>query len=80
MTGATSAVMRTLKPSVVVRRSLGQKANISIYQSFYVPTLTYGVELWVITERMASQIQAAKVSFLHKVVGLSLRNMVKSLE
>ena len=42
--GAVSAVMRTLHGSVVVKRELSRKAKLSIYQSIYVPTLTYGHE------------------------------------
>ena len=49
--GAASAVMRTLHGSVVVKRELSQKAKLSIYQSIFVPALTYGHELWVVTER-----------------------------
>ena len=49
--GAASAVMRTLRQSVVVKRELSQKAKLSIYRSIYIPTLTYGHELWVVTER-----------------------------
>ncbi|TWW67188.1 hypothetical protein D4764_02G0002290 [Takifugu flavidus] len=44
--GAASAVMRTLHRSVVVKRELSQKAKLSIYRSIFVPTLTYGHELW----------------------------------
>ena len=55
--GAASAVMWTLKQSVVGKRKLNQKANLSIYRSIYVPTLIYGHELWVMTERMRSQIR-----------------------
>ncbi|KAK0141121.1 Smoothelin-like protein 2 [Merluccius polli] len=43
--GAASAVMRTLHGSVVVKRELSRKAKLSIYQSIYVPALTYGHEL-----------------------------------
>lgn len=39
--------------TVVVKRELSQKEKLSIYQSIYVPTLTYGHELWVVTERSA---------------------------
>ncbi|KAK0142406.1 hypothetical protein N1851_019850 [Merluccius polli] len=49
--GAASAVMRTLHGSIVVKRELSRKAKLSIYQSIYVPALTYGHELWVMTER-----------------------------
>ena len=52
--GAASAVMRTLHGSVVVKRELSRKAKLSIYQSIYVPALTYGHELWVMTERTRS--------------------------
>ncbi|TWW81730.1 R2DM Retrovirus-related Pol polyprotein from type II retrotransposable element [Takifugu flavidus] len=68
--GAASAVMRTLHRSVVVKRELSQKAKLSIYRSIFVPTLTYGHELWVMTERTRSRVQAAEMSFLRRVAGL----------
>ena len=76
--GAASAVMRSLYRSVVVKRELSRKAKLSIYQSVYVPTLTYGHELWVMTERTRSRIQAAEMSFLRRVAGRSLRDRVRS--
>ncbi|KAK0135268.1 TATA box-binding protein-associated factor RNA polymerase I subunit A [Merluccius polli] len=74
--GAASAVMRTLHGSVVVKRELSRKAKLSIYQSIYVPALTYGHELWVMTERTRSRVQA--MSFLRRVAGLSLKDRVRS--
>ncbi|KAK3509655.1 hypothetical protein QTP70_008402 [Hemibagrus guttatus] len=50
--GAAAAVMLSMYRSVVVKKELSQKAKLSIYQSIYVPTLTYGHELWVMTERL----------------------------
>ncbi|KAK3557951.1 hypothetical protein QTP86_003867 [Hemibagrus guttatus] len=73
--GAAAAVMRSMYRSVVVKKELSRKAKLSIYQSIYVPTLTYGHELWVMTERVRSQIQAAEMSFLRRVVGHSLRDL-----
>ncbi|KAK0156417.1 Craniofacial development protein 2 [Merluccius polli] len=64
--------------SVVVKRELSRKAKLSIYQSIYVPALTYGHELWVMTERTRSRVQAAEMSFLRRVAGLSLRDRVRS--
>ncbi|XDV44325.1 hypothetical protein PO909_012625 [Leuciscus waleckii] len=72
--GAASAVMRSMYRSVVVKKELSCKAKLSIYRSIYVPTLTYGNELWVMTERIRSRIQAAEMSFLHRVAGRSLRD------
>ena len=70
--GAASAVMRSLYRSVVVKKELSQKARLCIYRSIYVPTLTYGHELWVMTERTRSRIQAAEMSFLRRVAGRTL--------
>uniref|UniRef100_A0A8C4X372 Uncharacterized protein n=1 Tax=Erpetoichthys calabaricus TaxID=27687 RepID=A0A8C4X372_ERPCA len=49
------------------KRQEKQVSGLSIYQSIYVPTLTYGHELWVVTERTRSRIQAAEMSFLRRV-------------
>ncbi|KAK3537609.1 hypothetical protein QTP70_017005, partial [Hemibagrus guttatus] len=76
--GAAAAVMWSMYRSVVVKKELSRKVRLSIYQSIYVPTLTYGHELWVMTERVRSRIQAAEMSFLCRVVGRSLRDRVRS--
>nr|XP_054604946.1 uncharacterized protein LOC129166520 [Nothobranchius furzeri] len=76
--GSASAVMRTLSRSVVVKREPSQKARLSIYLSIYVPILTYGHELRVMTERTRLRIQAAEMSFLCRVAGLSLRDRVRT--
>ncbi|KAK3522454.1 hypothetical protein QTP86_011000 [Hemibagrus guttatus] len=76
--GAAVAVMRSMYRSVVVKKELSRKAKLLIHQSIYVPTLTYGHELWVMTERIRSRIQAAKTSFLRRVAGRSLRDRVRS--
>ncbi|KAK3510626.1 hypothetical protein QTP70_011883 [Hemibagrus guttatus] len=76
--GAAAAVMRSMYRSVVVKKELTQKAKLSIYQSIYVPTLTYDHELWVMTERVRSRIQVAEISFLRRVAGHSLRDRVRS--
>ncbi|KAF7649232.1 hypothetical protein LDENG_00144820 [Lucifuga dentata] len=40
--GAASEVLRTLHRTVMVKRELSQKARLTIYQSLYVPILSYG--------------------------------------
>ncbi|XP_042604086.1 uncharacterized protein LOC122141275 [Cyprinus carpio] len=77
--GAASALMRLMYLPVVVKKELSCKLKLSIYLSIYVPTLTYGHELWVMTERTRSRIQAAEMSFLHRVAGCSLREGLRSL-
>ncbi|KAK3538438.1 hypothetical protein QTP86_003713 [Hemibagrus guttatus] len=75
---AAAAVMRSMYWSVVVKKELSRKAKLSIYQSIYIPTLTYGHELWVMTERIRSRIQAAEMSFLCRMAGCSLRDRLRS--
>lgn len=41
------------------RRHCGEE----IYQSVYVLTLTYGHELWIVTERIKSRTQVAEMTF-----------------
>ncbi|KAK3565347.1 hypothetical protein QTP86_007134 [Hemibagrus guttatus] len=77
-TSAAAAVMRSMYRSVVVKEELSRKAKLSIYQSIYVPTLTYGHELCVMTERVRSWIQVAEMSFLRRVARSSLRDRVRS--
>ncbi|KAK3526236.1 hypothetical protein QTP70_018714 [Hemibagrus guttatus] len=48
--GAAAAVMRSMYRSVVVKKELSRK-------SIYVPTLTYGHELWVMTERVGCELE-----------------------
>ncbi|KAK3561342.1 hypothetical protein QTP86_030646 [Hemibagrus guttatus] len=76
--GAAAAVMRSMYRFFVVKKELSRKAKLLIYQSIYVPTLNYGHELWVMTERVRSRIQAAEMSFLRRVAGRSLRDRVRS--
>ncbi len=76
--GVASAVMRSIYRSLMTKKELSCKAKLSIYRSVYVPTLTYGYELWIMTERTRSRIQAAEMSFPHRVAERSLRDRVKS--
>lgn len=56
-----SAVMSSLLRSAVVRKELNQKAKLLIC----LPVIpTYGHEVWMMTTKTRSQIQAADVSFL----------------
>ncbi|KAK0141060.1 hypothetical protein N1851_021942 [Merluccius polli] len=75
--GAVSAVMQTLHGSVMVKRELSRKAKLSIYQSIFVPALTYGHVLWVVTERTRSRVQAAEMSFLCKLGCLPDASLVR---
>ena len=52
--GQTAAVIRSLYRTVVVKTELSLKAKLSILRAVYIPTLAYGRELWIMTERIRS--------------------------
>lgn len=48
--GAAGAVLNFLYYTVVTKREQSRKARLSIYRSISVPILTYGHEIWVMSE------------------------------
>ena len=74
---SAGAVMRQLG-GLARKRELSREAKLSVFRSIYVPTLTYGHELWVMTERTRSRVQAAEMRFLRRVAGLTLLDRVRS--
>ena len=48
---AAGAVLHSLYCTIVMKIELSRKAKVSIYQSIFVPTLTYGHKSWVMIER-----------------------------
>ncbi len=76
--GAVGVVLHSLYSTVVTKRELSWKAKLSIYYSVFVPSLTYGHEGWVMTERMRLWIQVADMGFLRRVACISLRDEVRS--
>lgn len=65
--------MRTLYWFVMAKSKMSQKAKLSIYRSIYNPTLTYGHELWVVTEKNEIVDTSRR-----KAAGLSLSDRVRS--
>ena len=72
--------MRALHYSLVMKRELSKKAKLSIFKTVFVPTLTYGHESWVMTERVRSQVQASEMRFLRRIKRVTLFNKVRSTE
>lgn len=53
--GEVSKVKWVLYQTVIVRKELSLRVNLSIYNLIYVLTITHGHDLWVVTERMRMQ-------------------------
>ena len=78
--GKASAVMRALHYSVVMKRELSKKANLSVFKAVFVPILTYGHESSAMTERMRSQVHSSEMRFLQIIKGVALFNKMRSSE
>lgn len=76
--GAASGVLRSLYRSVVTKAEISLKTKLAIFKSVYRPTLIYGHEQWVMSERVRSRIQAAEMRFLRRAAGLTLRDRIRS--
>ena len=63
-----------------MKRELSKKARVSIFKPVFVPILTYCHESWVMTERVRTQVQASKMSFLRRIERDTLFNKVCSSE
>ncbi|KAI3375367.1 hypothetical protein L3Q82_021856, partial [Scortum barcoo] len=72
---ASSAVMRSVYRTVVVKKELSRKAKALDLPVNLRSHLTYGHELWVMTEKdKIADTSGGKMSFLHGVAGRSLRD------
>ena len=65
--------MRQLHRSVILKRKLCTKTELSIFRSVNVSILTYGQyghECWIITEKVRSRVQAAEMGFLRRILAV----------
>ena len=76
--GQAGAILKQLGRSVIRKAELGVKAKLSVFNSVFVPTLTYGHEIWVMTERIRSRIQAAEMRFLRAIAGVTRLDRVRN--
>lgn len=63
-----------------MKRELKQNTNLLIYRTIYVPAITYGHELWIVIITLRLQIQVFEIGFLHRMIGLSLREELGHVE
>ena len=75
-----SPAIRALHYSVIMKRELSEQSNLAIFQTVFVPILTYGHASWVMTKRVRSQVEVSEMRFLRRIEGVTLFNKVRSSE
>ena len=76
--GSAIAILRSLYRLVVPKNKVSWRARMAMFNAVYRPTLIYGHEQWVMTERIRSRIRTAEMRFLRRAAGLTLRNRIRS--
>jgi len=65
---------------VVKKREVSNAAKLSVFESIFVPILTFGHGSWVMIERMLSQVQAAEKGSMQRVNCVAPVDKVRSCE
>ncbi|VDO97820.1 unnamed protein product [Soboliphyme baturini] len=64
---AASGILRELARSIMTKAELSQKTMLSVFQSIFIPILTYGHESWTMIEMLRSRVQDAEMGFLSRI-------------
>ncbi len=59
-------------------REISREAKVTAFESVTIATLTYGCEVWVLTEREKSRFQATEIRMLRKIAGVSRLDHVRN--
>lgn len=54
--------------------------QVKFYKTIAVPTMLYGCECWILTERQRSRIQAQEMKFLRRVKGCTRHDRIRNDE
>ena len=76
--GTASAILRSLYRSVVTKKEVSRRTGMAIFNAVYRPTLIYGHEQRVMTERIRPRIRAAEMRFVRRAARLTLRDRIRS--
>ena len=63
---------------VYENREISREAKVTVFEAVTIPTLMYGCEVWVLTEREKSRLQATEMRMLRKIAGVSRLDHVRN--
>lgn len=68
----------TMNVNFINKREVSQKTKLTVYKTIFRPTMTYGCESWVLTQKMKLRLEATEMKYLRRVKGVSLRDKIRS--
>jgi hypothetical protein len=61
-------------------KDIPKKAKVTMYKTYYTPIVTYGAEVWNITEREWSRVQAGEMKFIRGIKGKTRLDRMRNEE
>ena len=73
-----SQIYHQLNSTIINKKELTNKTKIQIYQTIYLPILTYGLKSAILNEKHLSQLQTSEMKFLRRTLGKARRNKIRN--
>ena len=64
--------------TVIGKKEVSTETKLQVYNTVFIPTLTYGSESWVIDTKTESRITASEMRYLRKVKGVTKRERIRN--
>lgn len=74
----TGRLYHAINRGFIGKKEISQKTKMAVYNSIYIPTLIYGSEAWITTEKQKQKIQTAEMKYLRRVVGKTKRDKIRN--
>ncbi|CAH2003424.1 unnamed protein product [Acanthoscelides obtectus] len=68
----------TMSKVFLRNKKISRKSKMMVYKTIFIPTLIYGSEGWVLTNRLKSKIQAVDMKFFRKVTRITRRDKIRN--
>ena len=75
--GMTMQTVGAMK-KVYESREISRETKVTVFEAVAIPTLTYGCEVWVLTKKEKSRLQATEMRMLRKIAGVSRLDHVRN--